>query len=76
MHIQELLLGVLCANFGHFLSLGELFLRGSYLKPEKSRKKSRKLFRLVLDIDSDPFRKMLIWPWSLDYLVKCLFLVT
>ena len=56
------LLGVLCAIFGHFLSRhgysiapGELFLRGSYLKPERSRNISRKMFSLVPgDVLCDP----------------------
>ena len=51
-------LGVLCANFGQFLSKikyryghsiapGEFSLGGSYLKPERSRNISRKMFSLV-----------------------------
>ena len=55
MHIKEFTLGVPCANFGHFLSPGELFLKGSYLKPERSRNISQKTFRLVLgDVLCDP----------------------
>ena len=44
---KSLLLGVLCANFAHFLSPGEFFLRGSYLKPERSWNISQKMFSLV-----------------------------
>ena len=81
---KSLLLGVLCANFGHFLSPGELFLRVSYLKPERSRNISRKMFNLVTvdisviqpkyskslltSIAIFQCRKMLTWPWSLNHL--------
>ena len=44
---KGLLLGVLCANFGHLLSPGELFLRVSYLKSERSRNVSQEKFSLV-----------------------------
>ena len=59
----------------HFV---ELFLRGSYLKPEISKIISQNVFSLVpgdvlidphkvfeLFVDIFPCRKMLTWPWSL-----------
>ena len=59
---KSLIFGVLCANFDHFLSRyrhciapGELILRGSYLKPERSRNISRKIFSLAPgDVLSNP----------------------
>ena len=79
---KSLLLEVLCVDFGHFLTPGELFPRGSYLTPERSRNISRKMFSLVsgdvlcdsdeifeifVDIDSDlSMSKDATWPWSLD----------
>ena len=56
------------SRYGHSIAPGELFLRGSYLKPERSRNISQKMFSLVaryvicdpdkvlkvfVDIDSD-----------------------
>ena len=41
--------------YGHSIAPGELFLIGSYLKPERSRNISRKMFSLVpVDVLCDP----------------------